>query len=683
MVNLDRLGYRVNLFLSLASSEDEAILEQLSAHCSTQKDPKTELDFKQQGNARFRVKDYVQAVALYSKGLRHSCAASPQAALLYANRSAALYHLQRYQECLEDIRRAREHGYPQQLEHKILARHTSCLHHLGIPDTALGPQSGGDLRDGGGQSARATALPSVGAHSQSRDCPGVQSAAAAILCEVSPALILHSDTLRGRHLVATEELRPGEILLQEEAFAAVLIPGGRGKELPPNEDLYCHHCLGQTDLPLPCPTCSFSSYCSELCRQSAWHQYHWLECCLGGLLLALGTFAHLALRTVLVAGMQEVARAQNGGDQYLGEQRSKREDPDHRTGQTGCSGAGGYSGKADWMSRDGPSRYKMIHSLLPHTEQQKPKHRFLCAFTAAAVCRAIRQRGLEPQLLSEELELESAQGQRLSTLGVALLQHMLQLQCNGQAITALRDTGVGNSHVAEMEEVRIATAFYSGMSLLNHSCDPNTSITFRNTTITVRASRPIPAGQEVLHCYGPHWSRMAVKERQRALCLQYFFQCWCTACVSEEKEAAGTDSLLTQYLCSHCGFTLQDTEEADCRCSNRSCGHLVSKLSLTQQVQQIISKMDIARGLSIENPDAAFQILSECQQTAQNLLSSQHPVQGEIEDCLAQLHASQADWSAAARHLRRSCELVGAQFGDRSVELAKQLFKLAQTLFNG
>ncbi|XP_078082026.1 protein-lysine N-methyltransferase SMYD4-like [Mustelus asterias] len=81
--------------------------------------------------------------------------------------------------------------------------------------------------------------------------------------------------------------------------------------------------------------------------------------------------------------------------------------------------------------------------------------------------------------------------------------------------------------------------------------------------------------------------------------------------------------------------------------------------------------------------DAAFQILSECQQTAQNLLSSQHPVQGEIEDCLAQLHASQADWSAAARHLRRSCELVGAQFGDRSVELAKQLFKLAQTLFNG
>ncbi|XP_041053792.1 SET and MYND domain-containing protein 4 isoform X4 [Carcharodon carcharias] len=605
--------------------EDEAIFEQLSAHRSTQKDPKAELDFKQQGNARFKAKDYIQAVALYSKGLRHSSTQSPQAAVLYANRSAALYQLQRYQECLADIRRAQEHNYPRELEHKILVRHASCLHHLGVPDGAYDNRSRGNLGDGGGQGPCCTALPSIQTHSESRDPPSARGKASAVPGEVSPSIALHSDSSRGRHMIATEELRPGEVLIQEEAFAAVLIPEEGRRESLPNEDLHCHHCLGQAELPLPCLSCSFSSYCSELCRQHAWQQYHWLECRLGGLLLALGTFAHLALRTVLVAGMQEVERAQrlgSGSDWLPSEEQSKREDPKHTIGHAGCSGTEGFSGASGRMPKEGLSRYQTIHSLLTHMGQQKPKHRFLCGFTAAAVCCEIKRRGLELQMVSEELETQSAQGQRLSILGEALLRHVLQLECNAQAITVVRDTG-------------------------------------------------------------PHWSRMSVKERQRALSLQYFFRCRCTACVSEENKEAGMDSLVCQFLCSRCGVTLQDSEEAHCTCSNSCCGHMVSKQSLIQQVQEIRSLMSNARGLSAGHPDEAFHLLSKCQRVAQSLLSSHHPVQGEIEDCLAQVYASQADWTAAARHLRMSCDLVRIQFGDRSVELGKQLFKLAQILFNG
>ncbi|GCB82967.1 hypothetical protein scyTo_0023378, partial [Scyliorhinus torazame] len=282
------------------------------------------------------------------------------------------------QDCLDDVRRAQELGYPPELEHKILARRTSCLHHLGILEGASNSQTRGSLSGGDGQSSAATALSSIEPFSKSCGTPSSQREASTVPWEVSPAIVLHSDALRGRHFVATEELKPGEVVLQEEAFAAVLIPEGRGRQSGPNEDLYCHHCLGQAELPLPCLSCSFSSYC----------------------------------------------------------------------------------------------------------------------------------RG-------------------------------------------------GNSHVAEMEQVRIATAFYSAVSLLNHSCQPNTSITFHNTTMTVRASQRIPATQEVLHCYGPHWSRMALKERQQALSLQYFFQCLCTACVSEEKEEAGMGSPVTQFLCSQCGLSLQ------------------------------------------------------------------------------------------------------------------------------
>ncbi|KAL0182883.1 hypothetical protein M9458_022258, partial [Cirrhinus mrigala] len=69
-------------------------------------------------------------------------------------------------------------------------------------------------------------------------------------------------------------------------------------------------------------------------------------------------------------------------------------------------------------------------------------------------------------------------------------------------------------------EIRIATAIFPVLSLLNHSCSPNTSISFNTgfqtdplnqfgpeiprsgVTVTVRASKDLTAGQEILHCYG-------------------------------------------------------------------------------------------------------------------------------------------------------------------------------------
>ncbi|XP_067866931.1 SET and MYND domain-containing protein 4 isoform X2 [Heterodontus francisci] len=685
--SITQLGRIFDICHRQLDSRDEAILDQLGAQWQTQKDPRAELDFKQRGNARFKAKDYVQAMALYSEGLHHSSPGSPEAALLYANRSAALYHLQRYQECLSDIRRAQEHGYPQELEYKVLSRRRACLYHLGVPEGASDARSRESCHDRGTQSLQHTEVPSIQAHSKTGDLPCARRKASDPSelrgpCAASPSIALHSDASRGRYLAAIDDLRPGQLLLQEEAFAVVLIPEGSRRETLPNEKLYCHHCLGLAGLPVPCLSCSFSSYCSELCREQAWDQYHWLDCCLGGLLLALGTFTHLALRTVLVAGMQEVERAERlekGADREQSEEWRKRENPNHTAGVGSCSEAGGG------MPRDDRSRYQTVHSLLTHTEQQQPEHCFLCGFTAAAVCREIRRRGLESQVVGEEpeLQVDSGKEQKLRMLGVAMLRHMLQLGCNAQAITAFRDTGVGHSHVTEMEQVRIATAFYSSVSLLNHSCQPNTSITFHNTSITVRASQQILAGQEVLHCYGPHWSRMALKERQQTLSLQYFFQCRCTACVNEEEEGAGMDSLLSQFLCSRCGITLQDSEEVHCTCSNSSCSHRVSKQSLFQQVQEMRSQLNVTSALINGHPDEALRLLSKCQRVARTLLSNHHPLQGEIEDRLAQVYASQGNWMAAARHLKRSGGLVQLQFGPESVEMGNQLFKLAQILFNG
>ncbi|XP_051891760.1 SET and MYND domain-containing protein 4 [Pristis pectinata] len=643
------LGRAFDIGCRLLAEEDAAALDTLSAQWRAQKDPTAALDFRRQGNECFKARDYVRALALYSQGLQHSAADGPGTALLYANRSAALYHLQRYQECLEDIGRAEHHGYPAELQHKTQGRRAACLQQLGRCEGGVRP-------------------PDTGA-----DQP-----------DEPPPISLRYDALRGRHFTAARDLCAGQMVLRERAFSAVLIPGGQSEEHPPTQHLYCHHCLGTAPLPLPCRGCSYSCYCSERCRDQAWQLHHWLDCPLGGLLLALGTHAHLALRTVLAAGMREVERVQRS--------------------QPPCE-----EGARLWETGgQQPTRYQVIHSLLTHSRSQPPEHRFHCVLTAAALCRAVRDSGLEARLVGQEPGRQEPGGQPVSggsprteqpvsggspqteqlvsggslrMLGVAVLQHMLQLESNGQAITVVRDTGEGSGRVVQTRQVRIATALYSSASLFNHSCQPNTTVSFHGTRLTVRASQLIPAGQEVLHCYGPHCSRLPVQDRQRALMTQYHFRCGCRACAHEEEE--GSPLLPAPFLCQHCGSNLLGSEQAQYRCSNTSCAHTVSEQHLCQQLNRLTQRVQRAGSLISAQPDTALQLLHHCQLEAGSLLSDRHRLRGEIEDCLAQVYASQGDWWSATQHLRASEQVVRLQYGSQSVELANQLFKLAQVLFNG
>ena len=56
--------------------------------------------------------------------------------------------------------------------------------------------------------------------------------------------------------------------------------------------------------------------------------------------------------------------------------------------------------------------------------------------------------------------------------------------------------------VTDTQQVRLATALFPVVSLLNHSCSPNTSVSFFGTVATIRASQLIRRGQEISHCYG-------------------------------------------------------------------------------------------------------------------------------------------------------------------------------------
>lgn len=53
-------------------------------------------------------------------------------AIILANRSAALYHMEKYDHALKDIQRAIDNGYPKDLMYKITERKARC--YLGKKD---------------------------------------------------------------------------------------------------------------------------------------------------------------------------------------------------------------------------------------------------------------------------------------------------------------------------------------------------------------------------------------------------------------------------------------------------------------------------------------------------------------------------------------------------------------------
>lgn len=286
------------------------------------------------------------------------------------------------------------------------------------------------------------------------------------IASASSSVALCTDPLKGRSLIATKDIVPGELLVREDAFVSVLNPG----EMPPlregqeskwdtrvtNGDLYCHRCLRHTLATVPCDGCSYAKYCSHECMQQAWDLYHGVECSLGGLLLTLGVFCHVALRATLLAGREDVGNVTrklcgeiSNRDICLPESKNLVQTLSHdpggeseKNGRTleppipGCDINGKYE-----------SNYNAVLHLLPHTENHSPEHKFLCALSVAALCRQLEAASL-PTLTSlkssqPKAAVVPAMCQELHIWGVAMLRHMLQLQCNAQAITTIQHTGKG------------------------------------------------------------------------------------------------------------------------------------------------------------------------------------------------------------------------------------------------
>ncbi|XP_028451015.1 protein-lysine N-methyltransferase SMYD4 isoform X2 [Perca flavescens] len=672
--------------LTLTTQDDLDFVQSISAGYSVEKNAEQAAKCREWGNSSFKTRDYTAATLHYSQGICFAPLSSEQLSLCYANRSAALYHLQHYQESLDDIDRAIKNSYPSHLLHKLEDRHTQCLKHLSVGQKAKEDQ------------------PNPASKNHKNPDRVKRASVDPLTIGIHPQAAVGFSPEKGRHLVAAERIAAGEVILHDRPYSCVLIPGmeelkekGRRQdaeraELFGVEHRHCHRCLIETLCPVPCEGCSYSRYCSTSCQRDAWEEHHRWECPLGAHLMVMGVMSQLALRVTLKAGLKNIQMAM---DPVTDEHTSclNRESSDSS-----------YSGDS----------YSTVFHLQHHLDHHSPGVCFLCAVTIAALYLKLSKAGSPPaswdltRPLGAKSQSPDEEGgiadwnSELWLVGSAVLRHMLQLRCNAQAILMLQDTGAANSPVQSSREICIATAIFPTLSLLNHSCCPNTSLVFstgtslsadfsetvpeyrsttRGVTVTVRAAKVISPGQEILHCYGPHNRRMATQDRQRLLQEQYYFLCQCEACTLQQEggsegrqQRSGVGgSPQSGLLCGKCKGSLKS-----------SCGHRMSSFEVSHNLHEI--RVDLEKAVDLmerERPDEALTLLRRTQSQSGLILAETHPVQGELADATARAYASMGDWNNAASHLERSAAAIGSQYGEDSIELGRQLFKLAQLHFNG
>lgn len=211
-----------------------------------------------------------------------------------------------------------------------------------------------------------------------------------------------------------------------------------------------------------------------------------------------------------------------------------------------------------------------------------------------------------------------------------------------------------NAHtICDSELKPLGTGIYPVISMINHSCAPNSVLVFEGRIAVVRALQYIKKGTEV--CISYIETAGSTTTRLKALKEQYFFSCNCLRCekmgqIDDIQESA----VLEGYRCKDggCeGFLLRDAEDKGFIC--QQCGLLREKEEVKSIVIDIKSLLDRASlSLSSGHQKDAIVLYKMIQELELKLY---HPfslnLMGTRENLL-KIFMELQDWKAALSYCR-------------------------------
>lgn len=286
----------------------------------------------------------------------------------------------------------------------------------------------------------------------------------------------------------------------------------------------------------------------------------------------------------------------------------------------------------------------------------------------------------------------------LALISSLILRHLLQSICNAHAITLLRDsTEQSSAPTYDRDQVRIATAIYPRVSLLNHACDPNVISSFEpnTSTIVVKSSRAIEKSAEIYNCYGPHWLKMSLLERKQSLSDQYRFDCQCDACLRQLNATDRHSSL----KCVHCSHGAQLSLQSTGLCCE-SCHQYVAYGDYTSIFDQLNARLN-RRGESLDELERAYRRYLFIDERLELTLPERRINEcaklfyldfTRVIDFKARLKCNAGEFVRASDLLEANIRLLAIVYdlesgspngrNEYSIEFANELFKLAEIQCN-
>lgn len=460
---------------------------------NTHKDPDKAALLKNAGNKEFQKKNHAAALLAYNRALRFVPTMSDDnlLAICYANRSAVLYHMERYEACLDDIKRAIKTGYPKENLYKLLTRKAKCYQYLELERREKSVKEALDALTLSGLSDEKRevwhkeldnlkyCVEVDQSTNKTNELPYIQSRNEKFGA-LSSAVSVSENGEYGRYLQASSEILTGENMLLEKPYCSVTVPGYYLS--------HCCHCQTRVAaLLLPCDYCADVIYCSVVCKSQSWDLYHRFECAnMLNLKNANVNMGHLALRSACQAGVSTLKDL-----------------------------LGGSVTTAQSADSDG---YFNVYDLEGHEQERSPKDLFwrsCAAVFLASMCDI------------DEWSEGDADG--LAVLATFVLRHMMSFPCNAHEISELSyDTKLPY----QSELLEVGAGIYPTLSLTNHSCDPNVVRTFHKGNVCVlKALAPIAQYEQVFDNYGCLYAVHNLQDRRAKLKAQYCFECCCFACL--------------------------------------------------------------------------------------------------------------------------------------------------------
>ncbi|XP_043788220.1 SET and MYND domain-containing protein 4-like isoform X2 [Apis laboriosa] len=608
--------------------------------------------FKIIGNKEFQAKNYMKSVESYTKCALYAPMNSCELPIAIANRSASLFYLNRYDDCIKDIELSIKLNYPKQLHYKLYLRAIQCYlklgkHHLAKETLSKIQQLIHDpnyikpsMRDNIEKKiCNITFIESCVQdivtchhHHNTNDILKLKSQ---IIFEENTnfpnASItidrIHNEKL-GRHVVANKFIKEGDILFLEEPISFVLL----------NHDTYsfCQYCNNlNTDIPVPCRTCLNTFYCNENCLTKAWSLYHCWECPGNQMNLwkEIG-IGHLALKVLLtcstITDKIKFNEMQNLVTNF------------------------------DKLSMDDLTIYGITAIMLTI---------YLFKYT-----NFFKINNFENSLMKKFLDNFFNLNFNILTnndkqlyISSLLLRYILQLISNGHAITK-SNIFLSKNDSSMIQQDIVATGIYPSASIMNHSCDPNIINIFVNQYLIVRASRDISQG--------PHYRHMTTENRQKILKSQYCFICKCKACTLPKLQYFV--ERFNAMKCLKCNGALCNIKNSTycLDCDDKSQIPLLNKIIQANEIFQI-SEVYINLG----KPEKALDKLEKCLHIRRTVLYKYNEDITITLNLMAEIYKIMGQWINSIMCLENTLAAIKEKFGSFSIELLNQLNNLTDMCF--